>query len=187
MYNVNVLSLLTLILWFERPSCSQYVICKQCNFPYMKSKHHHCQICGEKMQSNQYSLIQLEHSEIDASDIVDENKYDDENDNITASSLSYEFGSFIYYQLLKSTYTSFKEEMIQTKHITIDEWYDMYNEGERLIQHDNAKKCTAINNYNNILKIQQISIPDILAIKFYTDFDQQQHEFRKSFRKTSQH
>ena len=37
--------------------------------------------------------------------------------------------------------------------------------------------------HNNIMKIQTIDIPDILAIKFYTDLDDAQYSFRTSFRK----
>eukprot|EP01083_Nonionella_stella_P198056 727535_1 len=55
-----------------------------------------------------------------------------------------------------------------------------------LANSDEAKACVSTNNHNNIFKEQPIQIADILAIKFYTQMDEQQRAFRKSFRKISE-
>eukprot|EP01084_Bolivina_argentea_P128859 227692_1 len=121
----------------------------------------------------------------------EDNKYDEEEekkeDNVNAfvdNTLSYifEFGLFIYYELLRQNkYESFKEEMTQQNHIDMDTWNQMYAAAKTKAETEKAKECIAKYNHNNMLKIQQIQIADILAIKLYTDLDELQHEFRQSF------
>ena len=115
-----------------------------------------------------------------AQQMFDEEKKDDENDDI--EDLLYGFGSFIYYNVLTSPrHSSFKDEM--SNHIEITQWNALYEEAKKLMTSDFAKKYIAIKNHNNDLRVQPIGIGDILAIKFYTDFDELQRTFRKSFRK----
>ena len=113
-----------------------------------------------------------------------EEKKDDENtNNDDIDDLLYGFGSFIYYNVLTSPkYSSFKNEM--SNHIEITEWDALYEEAKELMATKSAKKHIARKHYNNDLRVQPIGIGDILAIKFYTDFDDLQRTFRKSFRKT---
>ena len=67
--------------------------------------------------------------------------------------------------------------------ISIKQWNSLYEEADKLAKSEHAKKFKSKSNHNNILKVQQIQIGDILAIKFYTDLDDEQREFRKSFRR----
>ena len=65
-------------------------------------------------------------------------------------------------------------------HIRLREWDTLFKESS-LQRSDYAKTLVSHNDYRNALKEQRIQIGDILAIKFYTDLDDKQYEFRKSF------
>ena len=101
------------------------------------------------------------------------------NENI--NDLLYGFGSFIYYNLLRAKYLSFKEEML--KHIQIETWKEKYEDSQKLMNSNLAKKLISKKHFYITLRKQHIQIGDILAIKFYTDLDDEQQEFRRSFRK----
>eukprot|EP01084_Bolivina_argentea_P224230 379221_1 len=289
--DLSVLSLLSLILWWEWPTCNTYLKCTKCHTRYLKSTQ--CEICGKstnspktlisidsnvmnkKLLNNYYQLssksitasspaINLEIVNICRSDVIilcngenlgncesfkrittisqngvfvpqclemfnviycgynslaalndyirniheylyhnieqhsdqllsnqfaeedtdvkyDENmdSEDERSDNCDNFSLndnivSYGFGSFIYYNLLKPQYTCFKDEMLN--HVTIHEWNSTYEDAKELMKSNQAKKLES-------KKEQRIQIGDMLAIKFYTDLDQAQRAFRQSFRK----
>eukprot|EP01084_Bolivina_argentea_P157814 274995_1 len=54
MIDAFVLTLLSLMIWFECPlSCKRYSICKQCQIQYLK--HEHCEICGQSTENSKTS------------------------------------------------------------------------------------------------------------------------------------
>eukprot|EP01084_Bolivina_argentea_P052155 95823_1 len=112
-----------------------------------------------------------------STDKLSENYHDDRSIN------QYGFGSFIYYNLLKSKYKCFKTEMLT--HIDIDQWNSIYEAATYLLRVNEARNHVeiSVNNHNNVLKEQYIQFGDILSIKFYTDLDEAQRKFRQSFRK----
>eukprot|EP01084_Bolivina_argentea_P064235 117192_1 len=145
----------------------------------------HCYLYHNINHISQLSRINNLQKFGDNSTMEDDRKHiDEDNDTIqeTEDVLSYGFGSFIYYNLLTPPkFKCFKEEMMDI--ITINEWNAIYEACAQLLMSEYAKRIIARNNHTNLLKIQPIQIGDVLAIKFYTDFDEEQYKFRKSFRK----
>eukprot|EP01084_Bolivina_argentea_P082068 148603_1 len=200
---MTLLSIFSLSSYFTLGKYLTYWHCKYCNVP-IRNSCDVCDVCGANQNGismkisdhepplnddkKEEILIELQQTRVRCSrnssyeyiekdENKDENKYD--------SDANFEFGSFINYSLLKSKYSSFKEERIyNTMHqIDISVWDNIYHEAQNKLNQDEARQLIAKNNLYNISKIQKISIGNVMAIKLYTDLDIAQSYFRKSFRK----
>jgi len=91
----------------------------------------------------------------------------------------YKFGSFIYYDLLKPKFWTFKQELLNNDmyRINIDKWNDIFEKAKVTINTFVAREYVDLRTGRNI------GIQHIISMICYTDYDALCYNFRNSFRK----
>eukprot|EP01084_Bolivina_argentea_P149067 260484_1 len=155
------------------------ILCNVCKKPIDQDKFlYHCKHTqNESKHPNGFGLC--EHCGVSVIKMNKMEQHDDEFEEYKYN--EYKFGSFIYYDLLKSRYPTFKQELLDNGmyNIDIEVWNAIFEKAQEIINIEYAKQL--IHKQNDSV----ISIPHLISIICYTDQSVLCNTFRKSFTKSS--